>query len=233
MLGIATPILEMANDIRNALRDAMDCEEFADLRFYRYTADDNTDDVEMNEIVLFVDRSEINTKRLDVLALELAKKLKHHDYADKSVQGYESIVGVFSACGKDSQLLYDITEQITGNDGLEWELEYLPKSTTEYIIRKADNNPLCFNDGKVIVYGDLAEAENDLCVGERLEIYEPTTPQKNIYTINVHRDMVATIAVEAESMAEALRLANEKACLLPAMEWKHCGTIGSCVCNVE
>ena len=51
MLGITTPIVKMAQEIKSALRDAMELPEFADIRFYRYVADDNRDDAEMNDLI--------------------------------------------------------------------------------------------------------------------------------------------------------------------------------------
>lgn len=177
MLGISTPLVKMAQEIKDALRDAMELPEFTDIRFYRYVADDNVNDAEMNELMFVFNRDEITTKCLDVFALEMAKKIKHHNYGDNSVQGYESIVGTFSAEGTEG-LLYDITEQITGDDGLEWELKYLPADNKEYNIKKADGTLLCFNDGETIVYGDLTEAEDDLCVGEEIVEYVALLPPK-------------------------------------------------------
>lgn len=231
MLGIATPIVKMAQEIKDALRDAMELPEFADIRFYRYVADDNTDDAEMNELVFCFNRSEITTKRLEVFALEIAKKVKHYNYADKSVQGYESIVGTFSAEGNDG-LLYDITEQITGDDGLEWELEYLPADNKEYNIKKADGNLLCFSNGETVIYGDLTEAEDDLCAGEQIVEYVVPAPVKNKYSVNVHFDMVATIEVIAENEDEALKLANDKAMLVNYSEMDYAGST-ACIANIE
>lgn len=231
MLGITTPIVKMAQEIKNALRDAMELPEFADIRFYRYVADDNRDDAEMNDLIFGFNRDEITTKRLEIFALEIAKKIKHHNYADKSVQGYESIVGTFTAEGNDG-LLYDITEQITGDDGLEWELEYLPADNKEYNIKKANGMLLCFSDGNTIIYGDLTEAENDLCAGEEIVEYIVPTPVKNKYTVNVHFDMVATVEVIAENEDEALQLAKDEAMLV---RYSKMDCVGSeaCITNVE
>ncbi len=120
----------IAKEIRNALRDAMDDEDFTDIRFYRYISEDNEEslsarngDVEY-ECWFVIDRP-ASVEHIDRIAQETAELIVNTDFVDYSIQGYEAIVGAVTATSKNG-IAYDITEMITGAETLEWEIQYTP-----------------------------------------------------------------------------------------------------------
>lgn len=118
----------IAQEIRNALRDAMDDEEFTDIRFYRYISEDNDESLSARngddeyELMFWIDRP-ASVEDIDRIAQDTAERIVNTNFVDYSIQGYEAIVGAVTATNADG-MAYDITEMITGAETLEWEIEY-------------------------------------------------------------------------------------------------------------